>query len=95
VQGVTGLFEHMTFRTSYLFKQLLSVLLLMDKTIPTTSSELLSTDSSYGLGASSSLGMAPLTELLERFHMHEATDRRDKIYALLGLSNDFDRFPIL
>lgn len=34
--------------------------------------------------------MAPFTELLERFHMHHATDRRDKVYALLGLSNDVD-----
>lgn len=35
-----------------------------------------------------SLGIAPLTELLETFHTWKSSDQRDKIYALLGLSSD-------
>lgn len=81
----------MTFQNSYRWKQLFSVLELMDKDAKTTSStELFSIDSSHAMRVSSSPMMAPFTELLERFHMHHATDRRDKVYALLGLSNDVD-----
>lgn len=35
-----------------------------------------------------SLRLFPLAELLDKFHAHEATDRRDKIFALLGMSTD-------
>jgi hypothetical protein len=80
----------------HLVDTLNSVLNLMDRELTTTSrGKLLSIDSWNRAGASSSLGMAPLTELLERFNMHDATDRRDKIYALLGLSNDLHKFPAL
>lgn len=36
----------------------------------------------------SSLCVAPLAELLEKFNTHAATDARDKIYALFSLSSD-------
>ncbi|KAJ8106233.1 hypothetical protein OPT61_g9673 [Boeremia exigua] len=36
----------------------------------------------------SNLGISVLGELLERFHKREATDRRDKIFALLGMASD-------
>jgi hypothetical protein len=42
------------------------------------------------LRSNASLRIAPLAELLESFHTHAATDRRDKIYALLGLSSDLE-----
>jgi hypothetical protein len=35
-----------------------------------------------------SFEIAPLGDLLDMFENHEATDERDKIYALLGLSSD-------
>jgi hypothetical protein len=34
------------------------------------------------------LGVAPLGELLEKFHLHKASDRRDKIFALIGACRD-------
>ncbi|KAF2828434.1 HET-domain-containing protein, partial [Ophiobolus disseminans] len=34
------------------------------------------------------LNFAPLEEIVEMFHTKEATDQRDKIYALLGLRSD-------
>ncbi|KAH7067182.1 heterokaryon incompatibility protein-domain-containing protein, partial [Paraphoma chrysanthemicola] len=34
------------------------------------------------------LGILPLGLLLEKFHLHEASDRRDKIFALLGMCED-------
>jgi hypothetical protein len=69
---------------------------LMNKELMSTSRDKLPGKMSEpGSGASSSLALAPLTELLERFHMHDATDRRDKIYALLGMSNDFYGSPTL
>ncbi|KAL1603580.1 hypothetical protein SLS60_005168 [Paraconiothyrium brasiliense] len=36
------------------------------------------------------LKIEPLTELIDRFHAHDATDPRDKVYALWGLSSDSD-----
>src|ERR1700709_2260818 len=36
----------------------------------------------------SSLEIYPLGELIDMFHTHEATERHDKIYALLGMSSD-------
>lgn len=36
--------------------------------------------------SSTFLGVLPLGELLELFHLHEASDRRDKVFALLGVS---------
>jgi hypothetical protein len=73
-----------------------SVMRLMDKELMAKSGDEISSkmlgDES---GASWSLSFASLTELLERFHMHDATDRRDKIYALLGLSNDFYQSPMM
>jgi hypothetical protein len=36
------------------------------------------------------LDIQPLAELVNMFHTHEATDRRDKIYALLGMCSDHD-----
>ncbi|KAK3947007.1 heterokaryon incompatibility protein-domain-containing protein [Pseudoneurospora amorphoporcata] len=35
-----------------------------------------------------SLNIRPLGELIEMYHTREATDRRDKVYALLGISSD-------
>ncbi|RYO80284.1 hypothetical protein DL762_007731 [Monosporascus cannonballus] len=35
-----------------------------------------------------SLGIRPLSELIEMYHTHEATERRDKVFALLGMSSD-------
>ncbi|KAK3493505.1 heterokaryon incompatibility protein-domain-containing protein [Neurospora crassa] len=35
-----------------------------------------------------SLNIRPLGELSEMYHTREATDRRDKVYALLGMSSD-------
>ena len=35
-----------------------------------------------------SLGIGPLIELVERYYNREATDRRDKLFALLGMSSD-------
>jgi hypothetical protein len=43
------------------------------------------------------LGVAPLGELLENFHLHEASDRRDKIFPLIGAcrdSNEVGNLPI-
>jgi hypothetical protein len=42
-----------------------------------------------------SFEIAPLGELLNMFENHEATDQRDKIYALLGLSSDNASTPDL
>lgn len=42
-----------------------------------------------------SFNVLPLGDLLRLFQGHEATDRRDKIYALLGLSSDNDVSPQL
>jgi hypothetical protein len=35
-----------------------------------------------------SLEVSPLTELIDMYHAHDATERHDKIYALLGMSSD-------
>ena len=35
-----------------------------------------------------SLDICPLGELVDMYHTHEATNRHDKIYALLGMSSD-------
>ncbi|KAK3342926.1 heterokaryon incompatibility protein-domain-containing protein, partial [Neurospora tetraspora] len=35
-----------------------------------------------------SLNIRPLGELIEMYHTREATNRRDKVYALLGMSSD-------
>ncbi|KAL3587424.1 hypothetical protein FPOAC2_13321 [Fusarium poae] len=35
-----------------------------------------------------SLDICPLGELVDMYHTREATDRRDKVYALLGMSSD-------
>ncbi|OBS16723.1 hypothetical protein FPOA_12665 [Fusarium poae] len=35
-----------------------------------------------------SLGICPLGELVDMYHTRKATDRRDKVYALLGMSSD-------
>lgn len=42
-----------------------------------------------------SFNVLPLGDLLRLFQNHEATDKRDKIYALLGLSSDNDNSPNL
>lgn len=44
----------------------------------------------YALSGSErfSLRIRPLTELLDLYHNRDATDRRDKVYALLGMSTD-------
>lgn len=34
------------------------------------------------------LDICPLGELIDMFHTHDATERVDKVYALLGMSND-------
>lgn len=36
----------------------------------------------------SSLYICPLIELIDMYHTHEATQRHDKVYALLGMSSD-------
>ncbi|PSN65258.1 HET-domain-containing protein [Corynespora cassiicola Philippines] len=41
-----------------------------------------------------SLGILPLLQLVETFRAQKATDRRDKIYALLGLSTDASELKI-
>ncbi|KAF2818578.1 TPR-like protein [Ophiobolus disseminans] len=42
------------------------------------------------------LTIRPLGELLDMFHTHEATERQDKVYALLGMSSDaFDTAELL
>src|SRR5262249_42378702 len=35
-----------------------------------------------------SLRIRPLGELIDMYHTHKATERHDKIYALLGMSSD-------
>lgn len=35
-----------------------------------------------------SLHIRPLGELIDMYHAHEATERRDKVFALLGMSSD-------
>jgi hypothetical protein len=35
-----------------------------------------------------SLGIRPLGELIDMYHTYKATDRRDKVFALLGMSSD-------
>ncbi|KLU93047.1 hypothetical protein MAPG_11963, partial [Magnaporthiopsis poae ATCC 64411] len=35
-----------------------------------------------------SLNIRPLSELVDMYHGHKATDRRDKVFALLGMSSD-------
>jgi hypothetical protein len=35
-----------------------------------------------------SLGIHPLGELIDMYHTHKATERRDKVFALLGMSSD-------
>ncbi len=40
-----------------------------------------------------SLDIRPLGELIDMYHNREATDRRDKVFALLGMSSD-DHIPI-
>jgi hypothetical protein len=42
------------------------------------------------LKGESHLDIQPLAELVNMFHAHEATDRRDKIYALLGMCSDHE-----
>ncbi|KAH7309925.1 hypothetical protein B0I35DRAFT_453508 [Stachybotrys elegans] len=44
----------------------------------------------YGTSRSGrfSLGIRPLGELMDMYHTREAADRRDKVYALLGMSLD-------
>ncbi|KAJ4287934.1 hypothetical protein N0V90_011949 [Kalmusia sp. IMI 367209] len=37
------------------------------------------------------LNVEPLVDLIDRFHAHDATDPRDKIYALWGLSSDSEK----
>jgi hypothetical protein len=40
-----------------------------------------------------SLNIRPLGELIDMYHTREATDRRDKVFALLGMSSDNDIAP--
>ncbi|CAF3618224.1 unnamed protein product [Fusarium graminearum] len=40
------------------------------------------------LGGRFSLNIRPLSELVEMYHTRKATERRDKVYALLGMSSD-------
>ncbi|RYP28112.1 hypothetical protein DL767_007369 [Monosporascus sp. MG133] len=35
-----------------------------------------------------SLGIRPLSELIDMYHTYEATERHDKVFALLGMSSD-------
>jgi hypothetical protein len=44
----------------------------------------------YSTGSSgrSSLDICSLSELMDMYHAHEATQRHDKVYALLGMSSD-------
>lgn len=35
-----------------------------------------------------SLGIRPLGELIDMYHTHKATERRDKVLALLGMSSN-------
>lgn len=42
-----------------------------------------------------SLNIRPLSELVDMFNCHEASDRRDKIYALLGMSTSDPRLSKL
>ncbi|KAH8665719.1 heterokaryon incompatibility protein-domain-containing protein [Tricladium varicosporioides] len=37
-----------------------------------------------------SLNIRPLSELIDMYYTHEATDHRDKVFALLGMSSDND-----
>ncbi|KAF5708940.1 Pfs domain-containing protein [Fusarium globosum] len=39
-----------------------------------------------------SLDIRPLGELIDMYHNRKATDRRDKVYALFGMSTDVDDF---
>lgn len=57
--------------------------------------EVLQRETVTKLDTQSSLCVAPLAELLERFHQHSATDVRDKIYALLGLSSDLQNTSVM
>ncbi|KAK3347206.1 hypothetical protein B0T25DRAFT_461168, partial [Lasiosphaeria hispida] len=41
-----------------------------------------------GPSGRSSVAIRPLSELVDMFHARKATDRRDKVYALLGISLD-------
>ena len=42
----------------------------------------------YNPGGRFSLGIGPLGELVDIYHSRKAIDRRDKVYALLGMSLD-------
>jgi hypothetical protein len=96
VHGMRNLCGHFRHSHSHLVDPINSVMRLMDKELMVKArDELSSKMSGDGSGASWSLAFASLAELLERFHMHDATDRRDKIYALLGLSNDSHLSPML
>jgi hypothetical protein len=64
-----------------------AVLQLMDKTIALPGG-LRSTTSPQASSDAHSLNLFPLPKLLDMFRGHAATDRRDKVYALLGLSTD-------
>lgn len=48
------------------------------------------------VGESFRLGICPLSQLIDMFRLREATDRRDKVYALLGvISSDSDGSEIV
>jgi hypothetical protein len=48
-----------------------------------------------GLPSNATLGLQSLPELLGKFHLHAASDRRDKIYALCSMADDIRDIPNL
>lgn len=46
------------------------------------------TKSTQTIQGSARLNILPLRVLVEMFHNNDATDRRDKIFALLGMSSE-------
>jgi len=48
-----------------------------------------------GLKGHGSLSLMPLGDLIDMFHAYDATDLRDKIYALLGMCSDVTRAAVL
>jgi hypothetical protein len=48
-----------------------------------------------GLPSNATLGLQSLAELLGRFHLHAASDRRDKVYALCSMADDIRDIPDL
>ncbi|KAF2124589.1 HET-domain-containing protein, partial [Dothidotthia symphoricarpi CBS 119687] len=74
-------------RDSYIESSVVSILRLMSWSATPLRCPILS-PTCHDYEAISSLDIGLLAELVEMFHTQEASDRRDKIFALLGMSSD-------